>query len=151
MKATDFSLPDQNGKIHKLSDYLGKWIILYFYSKDDTPGCTKETCGFRDFYQEIKKLNGVVIGISAESVTSHEKFAKKHNLNFILLSDEEKKVIKEYDAWGKKKFLGREFEGILRTTFLIDPKKEIFKKYEKVRVDVHAKQIIEDIKKLSKN
>ncbi|MCS6956597.1 MAG: thioredoxin-dependent thiol peroxidase [Patescibacteria group bacterium] len=149
MKSTDFSLPDKNNKIHKLSDYQGKWVILYFYPKDDTPGCTKEACGFRDFYQEIKKINGVVIGISADNPSSHKKFAQKHNLNFILLSDIEKKVIKQYQAWGKKKFLGKEFEEILRITYLINPQGEIVKKYEKVKPEIHAKEIIEDIKKFS--
>lgn len=148
MKATDFSLPDQNGKIQKLSDYLDKWVVLYFYPKDNTPGCTKEACGFRDFYQEIEKLGAVVIGISADSIKSHEKFVKKYNLNFILLSDKDKKVIKQYGAWGKKKFLGKESEGILRTTFLINPQGEIVKKYEKVDPKKHSQEIFNDLKKL---
>ncbi|MFN4213023.1 MAG: thioredoxin-dependent thiol peroxidase [Microgenomates group bacterium] len=147
MKAINFSLPDQNGKIHKLFDYKGKWVVLYFYPKDDTPGCSKEACAFRDGIAELKKLGAVVLGVSADSVSSHKKFVDKHHLNFPLLSDEEKEVIKKYGAWGKKKFLGKEFEGVLRITYLINPKGEIVKKFEKVKPDVHAKEIIDEIKK----
>lgn len=147
MKAIDFSLPDQNGKIHQLSNYKGKWVVLYFYPKDYTPGCTKEACGFRDEIAELKKLDVVVLGISADSVSSHKKFSEKYHLNFPLLSDEKKEVIKKYGAWGKKKFLGKEFEGILRITYLINPQSDIVKKFEKVKPNIHAKEIIEEIKK----
>ncbi|MCS7093144.1 MAG: thioredoxin-dependent thiol peroxidase [Patescibacteria group bacterium] len=149
MKAPDFSLADHSNHFHKLSDFLGKWVVLYFYPKDDTPGCTKEACGFRDLHEEIKKLNGVVIGISADTVESHQKFTKKYNLNFLLLSDPEKKVIKRYQAWEKKKFLGREYEGISRITYLINPQGEIVKKYEKVKPETHAREVLEEIRKLS--
>jgi len=148
MKAIDFSLTDQNGKVHKLSSYRGSWVLLYFYPKDDTPGCTKEACGFRDSLNELKKHNVVVLGVSADSVTSHQKFAQKYNLNFPLLSDEKKEVIKAYDAWGKKKFMGKEFEGILRVSFLINPEGDIVKKYDKVKPEIHAEEVLEDIKKL---
>lgn len=148
MKAIDFSLYDQNGKIHKLSDYFGKWIVLYFYPKDDTPGCTKEACGFRDNLKILKDIGVIILGISSDSVSSHKKFSEKYNLNFPILSDEKKEVIKKYSAWGKKKFMGREFEGILRITYLINPQGEIVKKYEKVKPEQHAGEIIEDIKKL---
>lgn len=147
MKAADFSLPDQNGKVHKLSDYQGGWVVLYFYPKDNTPGCTKEACGFRDSIGELKKLGVVVLGVSADSVISHKKFSDKYQLNFPLLSDVKKEVIKKYDAWGKKKFLGKEFEGILRITYLINPQGEIVKKFEKVKPEIHAKEIIDEIKK----
>lgn len=150
MKAIDFSLPDQNGKIHKLSDYSGKWVVLYFYPKDDTPGCTKEACGFRDNINELKKLKVVVLGISADSIDSHKKFSQKYNLNFSILSDESKEIIKKYNAWGRKKFMGKEFEGILRITYLINPQGKIVKKYENVKPEQHAKQIITDIRALSK-
>jgi len=120
MKTIDFSLTDQNGKVHKLSSYRGSWVLLYFYPKDDTPGCTKEACGFRDSLNELKKHNVVVLGVSADSVSSHQKFSQKYNLNFPLLSDEKKEVIKAYGVFGKKKFMGREFEGILRISFLIN-------------------------------
>ena len=149
MKTIDFSLPDQNGKIHQLSSYKGKWVLLYFYPKDDTPGCTKEACGFRDSLNDLKKHNVVVLGVSADSVSSHQKFAKKYNLNFSLLSDEKKEVIKAYGAWGKKKFMGKEFEGILRISFLINPEGEIVKKYDKVKPEIHAKEVLEEIKNLS--
>ena len=150
MRAIDFSLPDQNGKIHQLSNYKGKWVVLFFYPKDDTPGCTKEACGFRDGIVELKKLDVVVLGVSADSVASHKKFADKYHLNFPLLSDEKKEVIKKYGAWGKKKFLGKEFEGILRITYLINPQGEIVKKFEKVKPDIHAQEIINEIKKQKK-
>jgi peroxiredoxin Q/BCP len=149
MKTIDFSLPDQNGKVHKLSSYKGNWVLLYFYPKDDTPGCTKEACGFRDSLNELKKHNVVVLGISADSVSSHQKFSQKYHLNFPLLSDEKKEVIKAYGAFGKKKFMGREFEGILRISFLINPQGEVVKKYDKVKPEIHAKEVLEDIKNLS--
>lgn len=147
MKATDFSLNDQHGKQHSLSHYRGKWVILYFYPKDDTPGCTKEACGFRDGIEEIKKLGAVVLGISSDSVLSHQKFARKYQLNFPILSDEKKEVIKAYEAWGKKKFMGKEYEGILRITYLINPQGEIVKKYEKVKPEIHSDEIIKDLKR----
>lgn len=151
MKTVDFSLPDQEGKIHRLSDYSGKWVVLYFYPKDNTPGCTKEACGFRDWSKELGKLNVKVLGVSSDSVNSHKKFSQKYKLNFPLLSDETKKVIKKYGAWGKKKFLGREFEGVLRITYLINPKGKIVKKYEKVKPEDHAKEIFADIQELIKS
>jgi len=149
MKTIDFSLTDQNEKVHQLSSYKGKWVLLYFYPKDDTPGCTKEACGFRDSLNDLEKHNVSVLGVSADSVSSHQKFAKKYHLNFPLLSDERKEVIKAYGAWGKKKFMGREFEGILRISFLINPKGEIVKKYDKVKPEAHAKEVLEDIKNFS--
>jgi peroxiredoxin Q/BCP len=148
MKAIDFSLTDQNGKVHKLSSYRGSWVLLYFYPKDDTPGCTKEACCFRDSLNELKKHNVVVLGVSADSVSSHQRFAQKYNLNFPLLADEKKEVIKAYGAWGKKKFMGKEFEGILRVSFLINPEGDIVKKYDKVKPEIHAGEVLEDIKKL---
>lgn len=149
MKATDFSLPDQNGTVHTLSQYKGKWVILYFYPKDDTPGCTKEACNFRDNINEFQKLGVVILGVSKDSVASHKKFADKYHLNFTILSDESKEVIKAYHAWGIKKFLGKEFEGTLRTTYLINPSGEIQKVYEKVNPLVHSGQILTDLKSLS--
>jgi peroxiredoxin Q/BCP len=146
MKTIDFSLTDQNGKVHKLSSYKGSWVLLYFYPKDDTPGCTKEACGFRDSLNELKKHNVVVLGVSADSVSSHQKFAQKYHLNFPLLSDEKKEVIKAYDAFGKKKFMGREFEGILRISFLINSKGEIIKIYDKVKPEIHAIEVLNDIR-----
>lgn len=150
MKAIDFSLTDQNNKVHSLKDYQGQWVLLYFYPKDDTPGCTKEACGFRDHLNELKKHSVVVLGVSADSVESHKKFALKYHLNFPLLSDVNKEVIKKYQAWGKKKFMGKEFEGILRISYLINPQGEIVKKYEKVKPESHPQEVLNDIQNYEK-
>lgn len=144
--AKDFSLLDQDGKVHTLKDYRGKYVVLYFYPKDDTPGCTKEACNFRDSYHELQKLGVVILGVSKDSVKSHKKFADKYQLNFPLLSDESTETIKAYESWGEKKFMGRTYEGIIRNTFLIDKKGIIIKSYEKVNPLTHAKEIIEDLK-----
>lgn len=149
MLAQDFSLPDQHNKIHKLSDYKGTYVVLYFYPKDDTPGCTKEACNFRDSFHELEKRNIQILGVSKDSVASHKKFAEKYHLNFPLLSDESKEVITMYKAWGEKKFMGKTFEGILRKTYLISPSGEIMKVYEKVNPLTHAKEIIKDIEDLT--
>lgn len=146
--ARPFSLQDQNGKTHSLSDYLGKWVVLYFYPKDDTPGCTKEACNFRDSAQIFKKLNITILGMSQDSVESHKKFAKKYNLKFPLLSDPTTATITAYKAWGTKKFMGREYQGILRMTYLINPEGKIAKVYENVNPITHAKEIISDIKEI---
>lgn len=151
MKATNFSLPDQNGKEHSLSDYRGKWVVLYFYPKDNTPGCTKEACSFRDGYSELKNSNVVVIGVSKDSVASHKKFANKYKLPFILLSDEKTKVIKQYHALGEKKMFGRTLQGVKRITYLINPKGETVKVYKKVKPSEHAQEILTDIKSLTPN
>ena len=145
MKAHSFSLPDQNDTMHSLADYQGKWIIVYFYPKDDTPGCTKEACSFRDKGEEFIKKGVAILGISKDSVVSHKKFADKYHLNFPLLSDPEHKTIEAYGAWGKKKFMGREYDGIMRNTYLIDPKGEIAKEYKGVSPLTHANQILQDL------
>jgi len=145
MKAQDFTLPDQNGKQHSLSDYHGKWVVLYFYPKDDTSGCTKEACSFRDTMQTLVSKNVVVLGVSADSAESHQKFIKKFDLNFVLLSDESKEVIKQYNAWGKKTIYGKKFVGILRKTYLINPEGEIIKTYEKVNPENHTSEILKDL------
>lgn len=144
-KAIDFSLPDDQGNIVSLSQFKGKKIVLYFYPKDNTPGCTKEACSFRDGFEEYKKRDIVVIGISADSVSSHSKFKNKYNLPFLLLSDEEKKVITSYGAYGEKSMYGKKYMGILRTTFIIDENMTIKEVFEKVSPDKHAKQILEII------
>ena len=125
-KAPVFGLLDQNGKTHSLAEYKGQWVLLYFYPKDDTPGCAKEACAIRDNFPDFKKLKAVVFGISADSVKSHKKFADKYNLPFTILSDEDKKVVRKYGVWGKKKFMGREYMGIFRASFLIVPSKFLF-------------------------
>lgn len=144
-KAPEFKLPDQNGEIHTLKQYLGKKVLLYFYPKDDTPGCTTEACNFRDGYKDFEKLGLVILGVSADSVKSHKKFAEKFDLPFPILSDEEKKVCEAYGVWGKKKFMGREYMGIARTSFLIDEKGKIEKIYEDVKSKEHAEEVKGDV------
>src|SRR6185369_13262442 len=124
MKAPKFSLPDQDNKTHSLDDYKGRWLIVYFYPKDDTPGCTKEACSFRDNRQEFVKRGVAFVGISKDTVSSHKKFAEKFHLDFPLLSDPTHEIIEAYGAWGKKKFMGREFIGTIRNTVLINPQGE---------------------------
>ena len=148
-KAPDFSLSDQHGNIKSLKDYAGKWVVLYFYPKDDTPGCTAEACGFRDERESIASLgNAEVIGISKDSVKSHKKFADKYNLNFTILSDESHEVIEAYGAWQEKSMFGRKYMGIQRMTFIIDPDGNIVKEYPKVNPLKHAAQIIKDLQVL---
>jgi peroxiredoxin Q/BCP len=144
-KAPHFSLPDQDGRMRSLTDFVGSWLILYFYPKDDTPGCTKEACSFRDSIAEFQKIGGAIVGVSKDSVTSHKKFAEKYHLSFPLLSDEQLEVIKAYDAWGEKKFMGRTFNGVRRKTYLINPAGEIVRVYESVNPLTHAGQILTDI------
>lgn len=146
MKAPLFTLLDQDGVAHTITQYKGKWVVLYFYPKDDTPGCTKEACNFRDSALDFKKLGVVILGVSKDSVASHKKFAEKYHLNFPLLSDESTDVIKAYHAWGEKKFMGRTFEGVKRTTTLIDPVGNIKKVYENVNPLIHSNQVLSDMK-----
>lgn len=151
MKAYEFSLKDQHGRNHTLSEYQGKWIVLYFYPKDDTPGCTKEACSFRDNISNLTNKKVIVLGVSKDTVSAHEKFADKYHLNFPILSDPTLETIKAYAAWGKKKFLGREFEGTLRITYIINPQGEIVKKYDNVNPVNHAGQILKDVVKLQES
>lgn len=144
MKAPDFELQDQYGKTQKLADYKCKWLIVYFYPKDDTPGCTKEACSFRDSFDQFAEHEIAIIGISTDSILSHKKFAEKFHLNFPILSDLDHKVISAYGAWGKKKMMGREYYGTLRNSYLINPEGDIVKTYEKVDPSVHAEQILRD-------
>lgn len=145
-KAPDFTLPDQNGKIHTLHEYSGKKVLIYFYPKDDTPGCTTEACNFRDNIQALNDAGLVVLGVSADSVKSHKKFADKFDLPFPLLSDENKEVCEAYGVWGKKKFMGREYMGISRMSFLIDEKGNLAKIYEDVKPKDHVDEVKTDIK-----
>jgi len=147
-KAPSFSLPDQNGNVHTLSENLGKWILLYFYPKDDTSGCTKEACSIGEAMPNFKKLKTVVFGISADSVVSHKKFAEKYSLPFNILSDESKKVLEKYGVWAEKSMYGRKYMGILRTSFLINPAGKIVKIYEKVKPELHAEEVLNDLKEL---
>lgn len=144
-KAPDFKLADQDGKEHSLADYAGGWLIVYFYPKDDTPGCTKEACSIRDWMGGFKKAGVKVIGVSVDSVKSHKKFTDKYHLNFTILADEDKTTVNAYGVWGKKKFMGREYMGTMRTTFLIDPAGKIRKVYENVKPDIHVDELLADI------
>lgn len=141
-KAPGFSLPDQHGKIHELRLYLGSWVLIYFYPKDDTPGCTTEACSIRDNWDAFSKAGITVLGISTDSVKSHQKFSTKYKLPFTLLADEDKTVVTQYGVYGKKKFMGREYMGINRMSFLINPQGKIVKVYEKVKPAEHAKEVL---------
>jgi len=147
-KAPDFILPSTNGENQKLKDLLGKYVVIYFYPKDDTPGCTIETNDFNKLLPKFKKLNCEIFGISKDNIKSHDKFREKFKIKFDLLSDEEIKVLKKYKVWGKKKFMGREFMGIIRSTFLIDKKGKIVKVWDNVKVKDHAKEVLETLKLL---
>lgn len=142
-KAPDFALPDQDGKIHKLSDYRGKKVILYFYPKDNTPGCTKQACGFSERFSEFEKKGAIVLGISKDTVESHKKFQQKFSLTFPILSDSQLSAIKQYDTWKLKKFMGRENMGILRTTYLIDENGIIIFGSDKVKAADNPQEMIE--------
>jgi peroxiredoxin Q/BCP len=148
--APDFCLPDEEGKEVCLSSLKGKWVILYFYPKDNTPGCTKEAISFTERIEDFKRLNAEVLGLSKDSVKSHLSFKNKHGLKVKLLSDESAEVLKKYGAWGKKKMYGREVEGTIRTTFIIDPNGRIRKIWRNVKVDGHVDQVFEALKELIK-
>ena len=147
-KAPDFALPSTNGKNQELKDLLGKYVVIYFYPKDDTPGCTIETNDFNKLLPKFKKLNCEIFGISKDTIKSHDKFREKFKIKFDLLSDEEIKVLKKYKVWGKKKFMGREFMGIIRSTILIDKKGKVIKVWDNVKVKDHAKEVLETLKSL---
>lgn len=144
-KAPDFSLKDGDGKTRSLSDYAGKWLVVYFYPKDDTPGCTTQACSLRDARDDIVGLGAEIVGISKDEPSSHEKFKAKYSLNFTLLSDPDGQVINLYGAWGKKMF-GR--EGILRKTFIIDPAGNVQKVYGRATPLGHGEKVFEDLKRL---
>ena len=145
-----FTLKSTSKFEYSLKDSLGKFVVIYFYPKDDTPGCTIETNDFNKLLPKFKKLNCEVLGISQDSIESHNKFRKKYNIKFDLLSDIELKVLKKYKVWAKKKFMGREFMGILRTSFLIDPEGKILKIWENVKVKDHANEVLETLKTFNK-
>ena len=146
-KAPAFSLFDADGKKHKLSDFLGKKVILYFYPKDNTSGCTKEACSFRDSISDFKAENAVIIGISPDSQKSHQNFRKKYELPFILLSDSDKKVAEKYGVYKEKKMYGKSFMGIERSTFFIDEKGQLSEEWRKVKVTGHVELVLDMIKK----
>ena len=145
-----FKLPSTNKKEFSLKDSLGNFVVLYFYPKDDTPGCTIETVDFNKLLPKFKKLNCEILGISKDNLKSHDKFRDKYKIKFDLLADEGIKVLKKYNVWAKKKFMGREFMGIVRTTFLIDKKGKIIKIWNNVKVKDHAKEVLETLQNIIK-
>jgi peroxiredoxin Q/BCP len=144
-KAPDFTLPDQNGEMHSLSDYRGKKVILYFYPKDMTSGCTKEACGFAERYPQFQEKGAVVLGVSRDSVASHKKFEQKYSLPFTLLSDEDRKVIEAYGVWQEKKLYGKTTMGVVRSTYLIDEEGTIVKAMGKVKAADNPQQMLDEI------
>jgi peroxiredoxin Q/BCP len=146
--APDFSLPDETGKTHKLSDYRGKTVVLYFYPADDTPGCTLEACNFRDDYLHYKAAGAVVLGVSPDDEESHDKFKKKYKLPFPLLADVGHKIADKYGVWGDKSMFGKKYKGIIRSTFIIDKDGKVAKAYEKVKVPKHSSAILEELAQL---
>ena len=144
-KAPEFTLPDQNGEMHSLSDYKGQKVILYFYPRDNTSGCTKQACGFGERYPQIREKGAVVIGVSKDSVASHKKFEEKNKLPFTLLSDTEKTVIQAYDVWKEKKMYGKVSMGVVRTTYLIDENGIIIRAMDKVKAADNPQQMLEGL------
>ena len=149
-KAPVFNLPSTNKKEYSLKDSIGNYVIIYFYPKDDTPGCTIETNDFNQLLPKFKKLNCEILGVSKDNLKSHDKFRDKYKIKFDLLADEEIKVLKKYKVWAKKKFMGREFMGIVRTTVLIDKKGKIIKIWNNVKVKDHAKEVLETLQNIAK-
>ncbi len=141
-KIQNFALPDDTGKVVSLSDFPGKKKVVYFYPKDDTPGCTTEACGIRDAYDRFLAKGAVVLGVSKDSPDSHDKFKKKYQLPFFLLSDEDRKVIDQFGAWGEKTNYGKTYEGILRSTFILDEKNTVIKAFPAVKPEGHAEEIL---------
>lgn len=144
-KAPEFSLPDQNGEMHTLKEYAGKKVILYFYPKDNTPGCTKQACGFSELYPQFEEKGAVVLGVSKDTVASHKKFEEKYGLGFTLLSDTELSAIKDYDVWQEKKMCGKVSMGVVRTTYLIDEEGIIVKAIGKVKAAENPAQMLEEL------
>ena len=149
-KAPNFNLPSTSNKKYSLNDSIGKYLVLYFYPKDDTPGCTIETNEFNKLLSKFKKFECEVYGISKDSLKSHDKFKEKYKIKFDLLADEELKVLKKYKVWKKKKFMGREFMGVVRTTYLLDKKGQILKIWNNVKAKDHAEEVLETLKSIVK-
>jgi peroxiredoxin Q/BCP len=145
-KAPDFKLKNQNGEPISLNDFKGKNVVLYFYPKDDTSGCTAEACSFRDDFPKFEKTDAVILGISPDSVESHKKFEQKYRLNFNLLSDEKKEILQKYEVWKEKNMYGRKYMGVERTTYIIGPEGKIKKIFRKVKVSGHNKEVLEALK-----
>lgn len=148
MKAKNFSLLASNGKIVSLEDFKGKNVIVYFYPKDNTPGCTTEACSFRDSFEEFQSSETIILGISKDSIKKHNGFIEKHNLPFLLLSDEDGKVCEDYGVWQLKKMMGKEYMGIVRSTFLIDKDGNLVKEWRAVKVNGHIEEVLEFVKEM---
>jgi peroxiredoxin Q/BCP len=149
-KAPAFTLEDARGKKLSLADFAGKSLVLYFYPKDDTPGCTKEACGFRDLWKEIQRAGAVVVGVSADGPASHQKFASKYKLPFTLLSDPDRKVMEKYGAWGEKMMYGKKTQGVIRSSVLIGPDGVVRKHWKRVaKAEDHPAQVLEVLKELA--
>ncbi len=144
--APEFTLADETGTLRRLADFRGKMVLLYFYPKDDTPGCTTEACNFRDDYSVYEQAGVVILGVSPDSPKSHTKFKEKFHLPFSLLADEDHSLCEAYGVWGEKKFMGRKYMGVLRTSFLIDPAGNIKRVYEDVKPADHSAQVLADVK-----
>lgn len=143
--APAFALNDQHGEPHKLADYRGRWVVLYFYPKDDTPGCTKEACQFRDASDSLQRRGAVVLGVSPDGEASHQRFADKFDLPFPLLADEDKEVCQQYGVWQEKTNFGRKSMGVVRTTYLIDPQGKVAHRWSKVKVDGHSDAVLKQL------
>ncbi len=146
--APDFTLPNQDETPVSLANFQGQWVVLYFYPRDNTPGCTKEACGFRDRNTDYQSRKVTILGISPDTAKSHQKFIEKQTLPFTLLSDPESEVARAYESYGPKKFMGKEYEGVYRQTFIIDPQGQLAKIYRKVKPAEHAEQVLQDLEQL---
>ena len=150
-RAPDFTLPDENGDLHSLSDYAGQMVVLFFYPEDDTPGCTQEACNFRDDYSAYQKAGAVLLGISPDDASSHSDFQQKFKLPFTLLADVDHKVSEQYGTWGNKKLFGLEYEGMKRTTFLIDGRGKIVEVFNVTRIGIHSQKVLERLEALAES
>ncbi|PZD73965.1 Putative peroxiredoxin bcp [Acaryochloris thomasi RCC1774] len=149
--APDFTLPNQDEAPISLASFQGQWVVLYFYPRDNTPGCTKEACGFRDCNSDYQARNVQILGISPDTAKSHQKFIEKQTLPFTLLSDPDSEVARAYESYGLKKFMGKEYDGVYRQTFIIDPQGQLAKIYRKVKPAEHAEQVLQDLETLQSN
>lgn len=149
--APDFSLPASDGTVVSLSDFHGKFVVLYFYPKDMTPGCTAEACDFRDYYAQFRDLNAVILGVSTDSVERHQKFVEKYSLPFLLLADEQHEVAEKYGVWKQKKSFGKEYMGIERSTFVIDEEGRLLKEWRGVKVKGHVEEALAYIRHIAEN
>ena len=150
-RAPDFTLPDENGDLHSLSDYAGQMVVLFFYPEDDTPGCTQEACNFRDDYSAYQKAGAVLLGISPDDASSHSDFQQKFKLPFTLLAAVDHKVSEQYGTWGNKKLFGLEYEGMKRTTFLIDGRGKIVEVFNVTRIGIHSQKVLERLEALAES